>query len=241
MPNNYFRFKQFTIHQQRSAMKVTTDSCLFGAWLASELSKHSFPVSARLLDIGAGTGLLSLMVSQKNKVQIDAVEIDEEAAYQAAENIQSSPWSECIEVHHQNILHFPLQKNYDIIISNPPFYENELASEHAQKNLAHHSAALSLAQVADSIAKGLKNEGVFFLLLPYKRLQESEQVLQEKGLFIQQRIIVCQSTRHSPFRIMLKGSKAADACNETELSICNDQQQYTEAFTALLKDYYLYL
>ncbi|MDQ6609132.1 MAG: 50S ribosomal protein L11 methyltransferase, partial [Bacteroidota bacterium] len=97
MPNTYFSFKQFTIYQDRCAMKVTTDGCLFGSWCANEIYKliHS---QVYLLDIGAGTGLLSLMIAQKNKCVIDAIEIDKEAAMQAIENISASPWNKKIYV-----------------------------------------------------------------------------------------------------------------------------------------------
>jgi tRNA1Val (adenine37-N6)-methyltransferase len=189
----------------------------------------------KLLDIGAGTGLLPLMLAQKNTIEIDAVEMDEDAAQQATENILNSPWHSSIRLHHQNILAFPLRKQYNFIISNPPFYENELPSQHAKKNLAHHSSALSLAQVAECIAKGLEEDGIFFLLLPHKRLHESEQLLHRQGLFPSHR------TRHAPFRIMLKGGAKATSVTETELSICDEHQQYTHAFITLLKDYYLYL
>src|SRR5688572_25058776 len=141
MPNTYFQFKQFTIHQDRSAMKVTTDACLFGAWCATEINQDN----KRLLDIGTGTGLLSLMIAQKNKLLIDAVEIEEQAAVQAVENVKASPWKESVHVIHKNIRDFNSEKKYNYIISNPPFYENELSGERMEKNIAHHDAGLKMS------------------------------------------------------------------------------------------------
>ena len=165
MPNPYFRFKQFTVFHDRSAMKVTTDACLFGAWCAEEVQNSRLKISS-LLDIGTGTGLLSLMVAQKSKVKIEAVEIDGEASLQAAENVEGSPWKEKIVVTCGDILLFQPATGYDAIISNPPFYEKELASQKQEKNLAHHSSHLSLSQLLASIQRLLTSEGIFFLLLP---------------------------------------------------------------------------
>ena len=113
MANNYFRFKQFTIQQDKAAMKVTTDGCLFGAWVAKQIGEQ--PMTAvKLLDVGTGTGILSLMIAQKNPdCSIDAVEIDNNAYEQANENIISSPWKENIQVFHADIKSFEPGKKYD--------------------------------------------------------------------------------------------------------------------------------
>lgn len=239
MANTYFRFKEFTVHQDRCAMKVTTDACLFGAWAAgacARMNAHS------LLDIGTGTGLLSLMIAQQAGLLIDAVELDAGTAAQAKENISASPFSERIEVVQADILHWPVSKNYDLIISNPPFYENELASNAAGRNRAHHSSDLNLSQVLEHINMRLNTGGRFFLLLPFKRKKEIEELLQAYGLHPHESITVCPSTQHDPFRLMITGSKNAVAeIKMSTLSIRNEAQAYTEEFTELLKPYYLYL
>lgn len=240
MPNPFFQFKQFTVYHDRCAMKVTTDSCLFGAWCAHEMQNGKWKLE-NVLDVGGGTGLLSLMIAQKNNVFIDAVEIDKEGSEQAQENIRKSLWSNTVKVYNEDILNFSNQIKYDCIISNPPFYENELHSEDRKKNLAHHSHQLKLSELLKEINNRLHENGVFFLLLPYKRLAEAEQVLQQSQLFIDKMVIVKQSVLHSPFRVMLRGSKQKKVRENSELSIWDEQQQYTDEFIHLLKDYYLYL
>lgn len=225
-------------------MKVTTDGCLFGAWCARELSRMDLADKTnyipQVLDIGTGTGLLSLMVAQKNPLHIDAVEIDEAAAAQAASNIATSPFSTQIRVTETDILQLS-GASYDAILSNPPFYEKELKSGNAVKDTAHHGHQLSWAELFKAINRVLHERGVFFLLLPYKRAGELEGYLKREHLFLNKLVRVKQSTRHSPFRMMVQGSREASALVEEELSIKDEHQQYTPEFVALLRDYYLYL
>lgn len=246
MPNPYFRFKQFTVYHDRCAMKVTTDSSFFGAWAAQEI-KNSNPNSYRekienVLDIGAGTGLLSLMIAQNNEVKIEAVEIDHEASIQARENVEASPWKNSIKVLNADIRSFHPQKKYDCIISNPPFYENELASEVTKKNIAHHSEELTISDVLQFIKIHLSGEGIFFLMYPFKRKSEVDGMLRQYELYVINSVILVQSARHSPLRVIIKGSnKKIVGAEPVSIAIWDQNQQYTDAFINLLKDYYLYL
>src|SRR6186997_1678891 len=116
MPNPYFQFKQFTINHDRCAMKVTTDSCLFGSWCAEEIkNENNKEETKKILDIGTGSGLLSLMIAQKNDCFIDAIEMDEAAAQQAIQNIAASAWNDGINVHQINALDYSYQQPYDAI------------------------------------------------------------------------------------------------------------------------------
>ena len=115
-------------------MKVTTDGCLFGAWIAENMKKESLLYN-HCLDIGTGTGLLTLMLAQENEIAIDAIEIDKDAFEQAVENVTASPWSGRIQVVHADVREFESENQYDVIISNPPFYERELKSDDAKKIL----------------------------------------------------------------------------------------------------------
>ena len=245
MPNSYFQFKQFTIHQDRCAMKVTTDACLFGAWVAEEVkSQESRVGSQQSLDIGTGTGLLSLMLAQKNQdALITGVEIDEDAEKQAKENINTSPWKDRINVLEGDVKDHNFPEKFDLIISNPPFYENEIRSATDSKNVAHHSQSLTLKELLTIIKENLSLTGSFFLLLPYKRNDEIKKLFNDHQVHISKMILVRQSVKHDYFRIFIKGSLSAEK-KETEfdeLSIWDDKQQYTNEFVMLLKDYYLHL
>ncbi len=257
MANHYFQFKQFTIHQDRCAMKVTTDGCLFGAWVAElvrsekpEVGSQKLEVkdqnsSENLLDIGTGTGLLSLMLAQTtDNLLIDAVEIDKDAVEQAKENIASSPWHNRINTIHINAKEFSGRHQYDLILSNPPFYENELKSGNSKKNKAHHDDGLLFNDLLTIIKRNLKPGGTFYLLLPYKRKDEIETFFTKNELAISHKTFVKQSTQHNYFRILLSGKHKTDKdVNFTtdEIAIRNENQQYTPAFIQLLKDYYLHL
>jgi tRNA1Val (adenine37-N6)-methyltransferase len=241
MANPYFQFKQFTVCHDRCAMKVTTDSCFFGAWTAEQIKNDTSKIK-NVLDIGTGTGLLSLMIAQKNEVEIDAIEIDSEASHQAKENAAASPWKKSIHIFNEDIRTFQPNKKYDCMISNPPFYENELASGVPKKNIAHHSEQLTLADVLARIKTHLKEEGFFFLMYPFKRNKEMEQLLRANELYVMNSVLLSQSVKHSPFRMIIKGTHKKDvSVSTTSISICDEKQQYTKSFVDLLKDYYLYL
>lgn len=237
------------IQQDRCAMKVTTDGCLFGAWMSDrirslELGVRS-PTIFNVLDIGTGTGLLSLMISQKNpELVIDAIELDEDAAKQASENVAVSPWKEKIKVHHADVKLFSFSTKHDCIISNPPFYENELKSDLSKKNMAHHDEGLMLPKLLSIIKNNLKLDGQFYLLLPYKRNDEIRKLMQENELEITELTFVRQSVDHDFFRILLSGKLKGETLTETkinEIAIKNQEQHYSPAFVSLLKDYYLHL
>ena len=244
MANNYFRFKQFTIQQDKAAMKVTTDGCLFGAWVAKQISEQTI-TAVKIIDIGTGTGILSLMIAQKNPdCSIDAVEIDNNAYEQANENIISSPWKENIRVVQADIKSFEPGKKYDTIFCNPPFYENELKAEDEKRNVAHHDGGLSFNELFAIIKQRLTPEGHFYLLLPYKRNEEIRNLFLEHQLELSQLIFVKQSVNHGYFRIMLCGRLPSEKKGETvieEMAIKDNNDNYTPAFVSLLKDYYLYL
>jgi tRNA1Val (adenine37-N6)-methyltransferase len=224
-------------------MKVTTDACLFGAWTAEEVRSQE-PGVGSSLDIGTGTGLLALMLAQKNpEMKIDSIEIDKEAAEQAKINAGSSPWKEQINIVQDDVRAFSFEEEFDLIISNPPFYENEIRSATDSKNVAHHSDNLTLKELLVIIKNNLSKTGIFFLLLPYKRNEEIKKLLKDHELNISKILFVRQSVKHDYFRIFLKGSLNSEE-KETEfneLSIWDDKQHYTNEFVLLLKDYYLHL
>lgn len=244
MPNSYFRFKEFTVHQDQAAMKVTTDACLFGGWIAAKLAKQdqsAFP----LLDIGAGTGLLSLMLAQKTNAIVDAIEIDQDAAEQAGRNFATSPWNDRLTSIHQDVLRYTPLKFYNVVVSNPPFYENELTGSGIKKNLAHHDAGLLLRDLISLISGMLFPEnGSFFLLLPQKRLDEVLLLIKQNHLHVHTICKVRQSVNHDFFRAMIAGTNCTSeesALTVEELSIRDINNEYTDPFKTILKDFYLYL
>jgi tRNA1Val (adenine37-N6)-methyltransferase len=238
MPNSFFQFKQFLIHQDRCAMKVTTDACLFGAIAANEIKKTGSHV---VLDIGSGTGLLSLMIAQKNNTAIDAIEIDEAAYQQAKENFAASPWVERLHAIHTNAIYFTPNKKYDAIISNPPFFENNLKSGNEKKNAAKHDTTLTLEHLIQIVDTHLTQKGIFAVLLPYHRTEEFIATAKEAALHLTKKILVKQTPAHNYFRGILFFSRTKTEPQQQELIIKDEQQHYTKDFTELLKEYYLYL
>ncbi len=249
MANTYFQFKQFLIHQDRCAMKVTTDACLFGAWVARRIKlsreQRDTTVGEKLLDIGSGTGLLSLMMAQENpSLDIEAIEIDANAAGQASDNFQLSPWKERILIHQGDIRQAGFTHQFRYIVSNPPFYENDLKSPDPLKNLAHHQEGLLLIDFPDIIKKHLEPGGQFYLLLPFKRKEEIIAFMHQNGFSISSMVQIKQSINHPYFRLMLeaKYSKAEIEIAEiNEMIISNKENEYSSEFISLLKEYYLHL
>ncbi|CAN5833385.1 methyltransferase [soil metagenome] len=249
MPNNYFQFKQFKVYQEHCAMKVCTDACLFGSLLPT--SSGGGGAIKHVLDIGAGTGLLSLMYAQKNtNAIIDAVEIDEAAAMEAAQNFAASPWKEKLHVCHTSVQQFlPVRQAgnqstnqlYDLILSNPPFFENDLRSDDNKRNLALHSTELCLKDLLTNISRLLKEDGSFAVLLPYHRSEYFEQLAITIKYFLLEKVVVRQTPKHPYFRSMMQFGRSNTIAKEKEIIIRQEDGQYTAEFIDLLKDYYLYL
>lgn len=236
MANSFFQFKLFTIHQDRCSMKVTTDSCLFGAWVADRIKEEQSIKS--ILDIGSGTGLLSLMLAQQSATTIDGIELQKNDYLQSLENVTASPWMERINILHADATGYEFYKKYDIIISNPPFYENDLKGASKRKNIAHHDEGLTIKNLIGIISRCLSPKGKFYLLLPEKRKSDLFETAENTGLFMNHIINVHQTENHAVFRIMVEGSFKNLNSTSEEIMI-KTGQQYSEKFTALLKDYYL--
>ena len=235
-----FRFKQFTIHQDQCAMKVCTDACLFGAWAADMISSGKI-APKNILDIGSGTGLLSLMLAQISSAEIDGVEIDDRAFHQSTENAAASSRLKNIRIYHCPITEFVTETKYDLVICNPPFYEDQLRSGNDQRNLAMHSTALSFIELADAIKTHLTQTGSAVVLLPYDRVNPFEKELNDKGLFITEKAHIAHSPAHPFFRSFLLISFIQQPVLESNILIKDSTDGYSEEFCRLLKDYYLAL
>lgn len=242
MPNDYFLFKQFLIKQDKCAMKVCTDACLFGAWVAEKIKNSKVKIQ-NALDVGSGTGLLSLMLAQKNlNAIIDAIEIDEAAAQQARENFEVSPWKERLHVFRSSIQQYAktANKEYDVVICNPPFYENNLKSDDKKRNVALHSAELKFEELVTIANKLLNDNGNFFILLPYFNTKSFLQLTESK-FALKEKILVKQTPQHNYFRSILWMTKQAVEPAEKEIIIMGSNGEYSDVFKELLKDYYLKL
>ena len=221
-------------------MKVCTDACLFGAYTARTIEHSTFPIQ-HILDIGTGTGLLSLMLAQKKNSTIDAVEIDKAAYQQAKENFEASPWARKLNVFNTGILNYTAGKKYDCIISNPPFFEDDLKPGNEGKNIAKHDNALTLAQLLTSINAHLTATGFFAVLLPFHRVDHFEKESLSHGYHLIQKVLVKHTITHPYFRGILLFSKNNSMPKITELVIKDENGVYTEAFVELLRAYYLNL
>ena len=224
-------------------MKVTTDACLFGGWMAAEVKSKKLKVKT-VLDIGAGTGLLSMMIAQKiPEINIVAVEIDNNAGSQAKQNFDASPWKDQIDLLEGDVKYLSFPQKFDLIISNPPFYEKEIRSATSSKNVAQHSDNLTLGELLNVIKSNLNPDGSFFLLLPYKRNEEIKKLFKDHDLGISKILFIRQSVKHDYFRIFLKGNlnRVKNETEFDEMSIWDGKEQYTSAFVRHLKEYYLHL
>jgi tRNA1Val (adenine37-N6)-methyltransferase len=239
MSNNYFQFKKFTVYQDKCAMKVCTDACVFGAFATNIVRRTSNIVS--ILDIGTGTGLLSLLLAQDTTAFINAVEIDSGAYQQAQGNFNASPWKERLTVFNADILDFKADKKYDCIISNPPFFEDDLRSDNEEKNKAKHDRSLTLQQLIQVVDVNLNEDGIFFVLLPYHRMHYFETEAKKAGLFVDEKLLVKQTTKHDFFRSCLSFSRKETKPHVVDLIIKNNEGFYTDEFISLMKDYYLHL
>ena len=237
MSNNFFQFKQFRVEQERCALKVGTDACILGAFFAGKI-----PSLARVLDIGSGTGLLLLMLAQKNVGRMDAIELEPGCFSQLQSNLNASPWKERLNAIQGDVRQFINDEKYDFIIVNPPFYEHDLASPSKEKNLAKHSLELSLEELIAAIDYLLSPNGTFGLLLPYHRASFFESLATQKQFHLAGRLSIRQTPEHNYFRSILHFSREAiTETAEAILTIYSHPNRYSPGFLELMRDYYLHL
>ena len=227
-----FRFKQFAVEQDDVAMKVGTDGVLLGAWAACNGAK-------RILDIGTGTGVIALMLAQRNtEAKIYAVEIDETATQRARSNFDMSPWAERLDVECCAVQAFNPAEKFDLIISNPPYFVDSLLPPDAKRSTARHTHDLSFKELDKAVCRLLADEGRFTLILP---TVEFEKYLTITQLYLVRRCDVYPKTDADIKRIMAEFAKheAADAKHET-ITIEQDKRgDYTDEYRTLTKDFYL--
>ena len=204
MPNPYFSFKQFTVYHDRCAMKVGTDGVLLGAW--------ADVVSARnILDIGTGTGLISLMMAQRCNAQIRAVDIDADAVEQARGNVAASQL--------QDICHFTSETLFDVIVSNPPYFTDSLKCPERQRNIARHTDLLDFDKLAESAARLLHSEGVFSVIIPADGKESFLMAATRYGLHLSHQTFIHTKPGSEPKRVLLAFKFSVDKCVTDDLTI----------------------
>ena len=235
MSNNFFRFKQFTVFQDHCAMKVGTDGVLLGAWTGVEGCNH-------VLDIGTGTGLVALMLAQRNsKAKIDALDIDEGCIMQAQQNISRSLFAERIHVQQVSFQYFAqhTDSKYNLIVSNPPYFQNALKSPHLSRNHARHNDSLSFFDILSSSVSLLSEGGRIALILPHEFKQTVLDHAAKVQLFAT-RITNVFPLPHKPAkRLLIEFAKTEVDYVEDNLTIELSRHQYSDEFNALTKEFYL--
>jgi tRNA1Val (adenine37-N6)-methyltransferase len=245
-------------------MKVCTDACLFGAWVSQ---KNLVQNANSIIDIGTGTGLLSLILAQvteSSKASISAIEIETHAATEASSNFNLSKWSDRLVPINDSIQNFTasiskddlvsneLNKNnnkqlFDIVISNPPFYEGDLKSPDAKKNKAAHSTELPWSSLVENVSSLLTDTGSFFVLVPTLRAYTMQKLAEVNQLQLAEEVLVYNDAKHLPFRSFFHFRKAKSSIDKdisvlrNKIVIKNTDNTYSAEFTELLKDYYLHL
>lgn len=237
MPNDWFRFKQFTIQQKHAAMKVGTDGVLLGAW-----SSVPSPGS-RVLDIGTGTGLIALMIAQRAmNVEVDALEIDPSSAQQAKENFQDSPWKERIQCIQSSFQEYSSQnKNrYDLIICNPPYFSGSAKTPSKEKNLARHDDTLSLEDLFRDAVSLMKKTSIFSLILPVQKEVQAMNLSKEHQLYCKRLTRVVPTPGKAAKRLLLEFSFIPGLPREAYLTIETETRHiYTDDYKALTDSFYL--
>lgn len=233
-----FRFKQFSIQQDQCAMKIGTDGVLLGAWAA-------IAQASSILDIGTGTGLLALMAAQRNPTaQITAVEIDAAAANQAKQNIQQSPWQERIKIHCTNVSDFQSAQGFDVIISNPPYFEAKKSTQIQQqaRALARSTIKLSFEALIQAVLQHLTTQGQFFCILPTQEGIHFCKIAQKAGLYLCKCTAVRPRVGQAANRLLLGLERQPKPIQYNSLSIrLADKQnkQYSPEFAALHRHFLL--
>ncbi|MFT3737722.1 MAG: methyltransferase [Breznakibacter sp.] len=236
MANTHFQFKQFKVEQSSAAMKVGTDGVLLGAWAPVNGCRY-------VLDVGTGTGLLALMIAQRDPLAIiDAIEIDANAAAQAKYNIINSPWPDRINIMHCSLQDFAKQKRpgYDLIVCNPPFFANSLKSPHAPRNLARHDVSLPLDELVKNAIRLLQQGGTIAIVLPPETFYVFEQLMRNLGFGTRQLLEIIPMQGKAPKRILAAFDRSGQDClRDTLIVESTGRHGYSDEYKQLTKEFYL--
>jgi tRNA1Val (adenine37-N6)-methyltransferase len=236
MPSTSFAFKQFIIKQDKCAMKVGTDAVLLGAWIIPNGSKQ-------ILDIGTGTGVVALMLAQKTDAQIDAIDIDQNAVEQAKQNIEESKFASKITVKHISFQEFSktTSKKFNLIVTNPPYFEQSLKSTDEQRSQARHADVLPFEELLEGVLRVLDTKGKFCLILPTLEAEKFRILAQKKGLNLSKLLrIKSRADKETDKRHLMQFEFTPTEFSETTIAIEQEERhQYTSDYKNLTKDYYI--
>lgn len=231
-----FKFKEFTVNQDQCAMKIGTDSVLLGAWASIKNNPFS------ILDIGAGTGVISLMLAQRSNAElIDAIEIDDSAYEQCVENFEQSNWGDRLFCYHASLEEFneDLEDKYDLIISNPPFYSEDYKTGNEHRDLARFSDAMPFEHLIESVSNLLSEDGTFSVIIPFKEEVDFINLASKVNLFPNRILHIKGNPTSNIKRSLLEFSFRESAIEKSELIIETERHQYTQDYINLTKDFYL--
>jgi tRNA1Val (adenine37-N6)-methyltransferase len=234
MANNYFTFKHFTVYQDKSAFKVGTDGVLLGACADITGAKS-------VLDIGSGTGLISLILAQRCDADITAIEPDYESFIQTCENVSRSPWHERIKVRHTSLQNFDQeQTKFDLIVTNPPYFKDSLRNPDPRKSSARHSFSLSSEEILEGVLKFMKEDGRLQLILPYVEGNVFITEAYKYGLFCNGILKIKPLPTAEIRRLILTFSRTRKKPSENFLTIEHGRRhQFTDEYINLTKEFYL--
>lgn len=239
MSKKPFTFKQFVVNQHKTAMKIGTDAVLLGAWCSLSNLPHT------ILDIGSGTGVISLMLAQRSTAfTIDAVEVDANAYEQSVENFEQSDWSDRLYAYHCSFQDFAdeiaeEQEAYDLIVSNPPFYTDTFETDDASRNKARFSTSLTFFDLIQNVAKILAKNGTFSVIIPSKETLTFIKIADTKKLYLNRMCQVQGNPQSEIKRSLLSFSFHKSDVENSHLIIENKRHQYTADYINLTKDFYL--
>lgn len=236
-----FKFKQFTIHQDRTAMKVGTDGVLLGAWAPIA------PTAQRILDIGTGTGLIALMLAQRYpSLNITAIDIDKNSIEQATENIKNSPFAQYITTHHTSLQDYNPKEKYDAIVCNPPYFVASLKCPDSQRTQARHTDSLSFDELLSHSARLLNDEGSLSVILPVAEGNQLIELAPKYGFSLTHLVEVHPTPTTPPKRLLMQFVMRNSQLNHSSLLISHSsltieiaRHQYTPEYIALTRDFYL--
>ena len=232
MSNSFFSFRQFSISQDRCAMKVGTDGVLLGAWA---------PGGQRILDVGTGTSLIALMMAQRFPTShVVGIDVDDEACLQAAENVENSPFSDRVKIVKSSLQEFLVEESFDAIVSNPPYFVNSLKNPDARRTLARHTDSLSFDDLFRGVGRLLSEYGVFSIIIPTDALEQMLLNACHYGFYVSRQVAVKTVERKLPKRYLLSFRRQPTECVVEEIKVMTDSEGSRSTwFDALTREFYL--